>query len=41
MKEYTKPEIEIIKFGAEPITAIGEGEDGDESFNLDNDGWGN
>ena len=39
MKEYTTPEIEIIKFGTEQITAKGDGDDGDASNVLDNDGW--
>ena len=37
MKEYVTPEIEIIKFGTEQITAKGEGEDGSESFNFSDD----
>lgn len=37
MKEYTTPEIEIIKFGTEQITAKGDGADGDTSNVLDNE----
>ena len=41
MKEYVTPEIEIIKFGTEQITAKGEGDDGLESsgFNNEPDAW--
>ena len=40
MKEYTTPEIEIIKFGTEQITAKGSGADGDGSNVIDDEGWG-
>lgn len=37
MKEYVTPEIEIIKFGTEQITAKGDSEDGYESSDFSDD----
>ena len=40
MKEYMKPEIELIKFGTEEITDFGSGEGEPGSNTFTEDGWG-